>query len=380
MIYQLVSFIIFVCYAILIVAITIGWWRLKAFKCTKQTAGIKVSVVVAMRNEAENVGKLLESLMNQNYDPDNYEVILVDDHSTDQTVLLIGEFIARRKNVGNLRLLTQTANDNTGKKASINRGIIASTGELIVITDADCTAGELWISTIADFYRTNSPQMILGPVRMTDGGTLLGKLQSVEFMSLISSAAGSSNARLPILANGANIAFAREAYESCGGFAENMHYPSGDDMFLLMSIKKKFGAGTIRFLRAEEAIVNTPAIKDLKSFIHQRLRWVSKSKGYTDPFLIAASVIVFLTNAWIVITALLAIVVPGFLLLFLFLLLVKLLVDMPLIYSFSRFQRNLKLIWLFPLTEVLNAVYTLVIGIAGNIVKYEWKGRKLSAN
>lgn len=220
--------------------------------------------------------------------------------------------------------------------------------------------------------------MILGPVRMTDGGSFLGKLQSLEFVSLISSAAGSCNAGFPLLANGANMAFTRYAFKTCGGFTGNQHYPSGDDMFLLMTIKKKFGAKSIRFLPSAEAIVKTPALKRLKPFIHQRLRWVSKSRGYTDPLLIIASVIVYLTNTWLIVAAFSASLFPETVCVFLLFYLLKMIIDIPLMYSYNRFQQSLSLLWFFPFVELLNAIYTLIIGIAGNIGKYEWKGRKIS--
>jgi cellulose synthase/poly-beta-1,6-N-acetylglucosamine synthase-like glycosyltransferase len=380
MIFYVVSLILFLSYAILISAITIGWWRLKVFKNNMQTPEVKVSVVVAARNETANVSTLLKSLLNQNYPSELYEIIIVDDHSTDNTASLIEDSIRNKNDTINLKLITLSGNDVSGKKAALNRGILVSEGELIVVTDADCTAGNAWISATASFYQREKPQLILGPVCMADGGSFFGKLQSLEFMSLISSAAGACNAGFPILANGANIAFTRQAYESCGGFSANMQYPSGDDMFLMMSIKKTFGAGAIRFLRSGEAIVTTPATQEFNTFIQQRMRWVSKSKGYKDPMLIASSIIVFFTNGWLIFIALAALVSPVFFPFSLYFYLLKLLFDLPLMLSYRRFQRSRPLLWLFPLMELLNAFYTLCIGIAGNIWKYEWKGRKLSAN
>lgn len=378
MIFQVVSAFIFIGYALLIIAITIGWWRLKMFRIPDSLPCITVSVIIAVRNESSNIQKLINSLLTQNYPSHLLEIIIVDDHSTDSTSRLIDDFIIQNKDLKNLKLIALGENRGSGKKAAIARGIQASKGELIVITDADCTAGSGWISTLSSFYNEHRPQMILGPVRMTDSGSFFGKLQSLEFTSLISSGAGSCTAGFPILANGANMAFTRQAYESCGGFSENMRFPSGDDIFLMMSIKKKFGAKAIRFLRSEDAIVNTPATIGFKSFIQQRLRWVSKSRGYTDPMLIAASILVFLTNACLVFTALLAIFSPEYFKIFLIFSLLKMIVDLTLMISFSHFQKSKSLLWLFPAMELLNAVYTLLIGIAGNIGKYEWKGRPVS--
>lgn len=378
MILILISVFLFLSYGLLITAITVGWWRLKVFKKDDSTPSVKVSVIVAVRNEAMNIDVLLKSLLSQDYPSHRLEIIIVDDHSADSTALLVNDFISQNKGTENVRLIRLSDKELYGKKSAIDQGIKAAKGELIVITDADCTSGPSWISTLASYYAKHNPHMILAPVCMTNNGSFFDKLKSLEFTSLISSAAGSSSAGFPILANGANMAFTHQAYKSCGGFSGNMQYHSGDDIFLMMSIKKKFGAKTIRFLRSEQAIVNTPATPGFIAFIHQRLRWVSKSRGYTDPALISSSILVFLTNAWLVFTAFAAIVSAGYLQLFLILFSLKMLIDFPLMLGYSRFQRSMSLLWVFPLMEILNAVYTLLIGIAGNLVKYEWKGRRVS--
>ena len=378
MIFTLISAFLFTGYALLITAISIGWWRLKVFTETELPNEVKVSVIVAVRNEEKNIELLLKSLLSQKYPVHLLEICIVDDHSSDTTSSMVEDFITRKKEFKNLKFIALGANDGSGKKAAIERGIQASEGELIIITDADCTAHSLWISSTVAYYALHKPQMILGPVCMTSNGSLFGKLQSLEFISLISSAAGSCNAGFPILANGANMAFTRNAYNICGGFSGNMQFPSGDDMFLMMNIKRQFGAKSIRFLRSEEAIVYTQATIGFHAFIQQRLRWVSKSRGYTDPVLIVASILVFLTNGWLVCTVFMAIFYPAYFNLLLIAYLIKMFIDLPLMFSFGHFQKNKSLFWLFPLMELLNAVYTLLIGIAGNVGKYEWKGRRIS--
>jgi cellulose synthase/poly-beta-1,6-N-acetylglucosamine synthase-like glycosyltransferase len=376
MIFLLVSFAIILCYALLISAISVGWFKLNDFERSDQKHYVKISIIVAVRNEASAIGSLLESLLKQDYPPEHFEMIIVDDHSTDETKRRFEEITSELNGIPNLKFISLEPDDGFGKKAALSHGIKLSGGDLIVITDADCTAGSSWISTIAAFYDRLKPQMILGAVQMTDGGNFFGKLQSLEFMSLISSAAGSCSAGFPLLANGANIAFTRQAFESCGGFSGHMEFPSGDDMFLLMSIKKKFGAGSIRFLKSADAIVKTTAMKGIKPFLQQRMRWVSKSKGYTDPVLIATSILVYLANAILLISGISAILFPGFYKIFLLVYLAKMIIDFPLMLSFARFQKSGALLWLFPFMELLNAVYTVFIGIIGNIGKYEWKGRR----
>jgi cellulose synthase/poly-beta-1,6-N-acetylglucosamine synthase-like glycosyltransferase len=373
MIFQAIVFILFFSYAALITAITLGWWKLKVYKSKSLEYNTKVTILVAVRNEAENIGMLIKSLSSQNYPANLFEVIFIDDHSTDETVDLVNNQI---RDLSNFKLLSLQDGQLYGKKAAITQGISTSIGELILITDADCVADILWVSTLVSFYEKYSPHLILGPVCMINDGSLFGKFQSLEFSSLISSAVGSCNAGFPLMANGANMAFTREAFDTCNGFAGNFAYPSGDDMFLLMKIKKQYGAGAIRFLRSAAAIVNTPATLGFKEFIQQRLRWVSKSSGYTDPLLIASSLIVFLANVLIVVLAFLAFMSPGYILPFVIVYFFKFIVDFPLMFSFNKFQKSGKLLFLFPFSEFLNAVYTLFIGIAGNVWKYEWKGRQ----
>jgi cellulose synthase/poly-beta-1,6-N-acetylglucosamine synthase-like glycosyltransferase len=381
MIFQLITIAFLVSYAALILVVSAGWWKLKPYKNTGLIHEVKVSLIIAVRNESRNLQNLLNSLFQQNYPPHLLEIIIVDDHSTDNTFKLLNEISANNTGLQKLSFFTLDIADGIGKKAALDYGIQKSSGELIIITDADCTAGCNWISTMANFYADSKPQMILGPVRMTDGGNIFGKLQSLEFMSLISTAAGSAGIGFPLLANGANLAFTRKAFESCGGFNEGNKYASGDDMFLMMSLKKKFGSKGISFLLSEEAIVSTLAVKRLQPFIRQRLRWVSKSRGYRDMAIIAASLIVFLTNFWLIAMLFSTLFSSAFLKIFFFCFLIKLIIDFPLMLSFGRFLRSDKLLFfLFPVMELLNAVYTVFIGIAGNFVTYTWKGRKVSTH
>ena len=80
MIVEAISVVLFVGYALLITAITFGWWRLKEFRITDSLPFITVSVIVAVRNESANIQKLLNSLLAQNYPSHLLEIVIVDDH------------------------------------------------------------------------------------------------------------------------------------------------------------------------------------------------------------------------------------------------------------------------------------------------------------
>ncbi len=116
MIFSVFSFIIFAIYIVLIISITIGWRKLKVFKSADIPPVTKVSVIVAVRNEALNVKILLENLLLQDYSPLLYEIIIVDDHSTDQTSLLVNEIIEQQPDTNRLKLITLGKEDGFGKK------------------------------------------------------------------------------------------------------------------------------------------------------------------------------------------------------------------------------------------------------------------------
>lgn len=352
-----------------------GWWLLPVFKPSISKSYTRISLIIALRNEEANVKALLQSLLAQSYPSNLLEIVLVDDHSTDRTKAAISDFLKQSNESTNVKLISLDQH-TAGKKAAIHKGIVESNGELIVTTDADCIAGENWILNFAKYYEIHKPHLILGPVQIEYTKSVFSKLQAFEFSSLLATAAGSCNLGLPLLANGANIAYTRNAFMECGGFTQNLQYASGDDMFMMLNIQKHFGSHAICFLKSKEAIVKTKAIRGGKSFIHQRLRWVSKSRGYTYFPLVFISLVVYFTNALVLFTAAVAICVSGFKSLFIIFFLAKCVIDFILLFSYNRFQKTTQILWWLPFAEIANATYTFLIGILGNWLNYDWKGRK----
>jgi len=132
--------------------------------------------------------------------------------------------------------------------------------------------------------------LIIGPVVIKSDKSLFSKLQKIEFASLVASGAGAAGVGMPIMCNGANLAFTKAAWlESSKDLHEDEI--SGDDVFLLLSIKKR--KGKIGFLKSAAAMVKTNSVNNLNDFTNQRKRWASKSKKYTDKHIIISALIVF---------------------------------------------------------------------------------------
>jgi glycosyltransferase involved in cell wall biosynthesis len=197
----LVAIVAFI-YVQLIMRFTFGWFSLdKVFsKDNVSSLSTTFSVIIAARNEEQKITRCLEAIAGQNYPADLFEVIIVNDHSTDLTEKVVGDFIAQHPLLS-VRLLDAVGE---GKKRAITEGIHVATGRLILVTDADCQMSEGWIRSFAIAYEKKGFRCISGPVKMT-GRRIFAGIQGLEFMSLIGSGAGSISAGMPVMCNGANF-------------------------------------------------------------------------------------------------------------------------------------------------------------------------------
>ena len=219
--------------------------------------------------------------------------------------------------------------------------------------------------------------MIAGPVLFNNEKGMLNHLQSLEFMSLVASGLGSISGNFPVMCNGANIAYTRDAFNMAGGYTNNTRYASGDDIFLLIKIKKLFPR-KIGVLKSADGIAYTRAQKTLKNFLSQRMRWVSKSRGYRSFPAIFSSVIVYLANFLILSGGILSFFNNKIFTAFIILSVAKCIIDLPILISISGFAKRRNLLMYYLPLQVLYVIYVSFIGIAGNFAAYTWKGRKIS--
>ena len=257
--------------------------RIKPFNITIEPVTF-VSVVVACRNEEENLPRLLQSISDQDYPINLYEIIIVNDNSTDRTAEVPSGFTA----TGKILVINNTGK---GKKHAMKTGIGRASGNLIITTDADCRMGKSWLRTIVAFYEQHKPDMIIGPVQMESSPGFFGRFQELEFLSLQGITAGSAYAGNGTMCNGANLAFTKEAYMK-NVVNLNFEISSGDDIFFLHSLKRQKNS-KILWLESTSALVKTEACHTTTSFLKQRRRWISKSKGYTDRFTILLGIVTF---------------------------------------------------------------------------------------
>lgn len=373
-IFSVISYIssfLTVLYILVVIAFIKGWHRLVHFEPKLSSLTTKVSILVAARNEAENIVKTLDDLIAQSYDKQLTEIIFIDDHSTDQTAAIIGSYSS--KGVKLIRL-NEDQPLNSYKKKAIQTAIGQATGTLIITTDADCRMGPEWLKTIVGFYEENKYKMISSPVAYFEEKNFFERAQTLEFLYLIGLGASTIGNKRPSTCNGANLAYEREAFYEVGGFKGIDDLASGDDELLLHKMAAKFNSN-IGFLKNEEAVVYTHPKATLKEFIQQRKRWASKSTRYKNKSIIVLGVCIWLFNLSILLNVGVGLFEGFYLKLALFQLLAKMTIELLFLYDVTTFARRKNLLILLPVLNILHILYIVYIGIAGNSGKYNWKGR-----
>ncbi|MBE6312904.1 MAG: glycosyltransferase, partial [Bacteroidales bacterium] len=200
MVIHIISYIIAMLYICYIFRLWRAWKKAERFSFQTGLSSQKelVSIVVAFRNEEQHLAKLQNALAKQTYK--NYELILVNDHSTDN-------FKSKISQERRIRLLNAT---EEGKKRALLEGVNAAKGDIVLCTDADCLPCPTWIESIVSFFGTNQTDMVIAPVVMIPEKKAFERIQTLEFASLQAATAGSACAGDPIMCNGANMAFKKK--------------------------------------------------------------------------------------------------------------------------------------------------------------------------
>ena len=334
----------------------------------KPSNKIVASIVVSCRNEEQNIANLLDVLTAQDFNK-KYELILIDDYSTDKTLKIL---YAYAESFNFIKVFSLKVGE--GKKKAISFGIEKAAGEFILTTDADCVMTEKWVQTFYAIYKKTDVKLISATV-LLEGNSFFEQLQQLEFLSLIASGAGSIGINKGIMCNGANLAFSKELFQNKN--AINYSQISGDDVFLLQTVKKDF-QHQVLFSPNNDLIVRTKAKKSVKSFINQRIRWASKSSAYTDFDMIFSSWTVFLANLAILGLFFGSLFNPKWLIFAFLFFAFKLIVDFSFLFIVTNYIKKKKLLKFFIPLAVLYPFYILFVAISSQFSGFEWKNRKFN--
>ncbi|MEO5980478.1 MAG: glycosyltransferase [Chryseolinea sp.] len=357
---------IFWLYAIFVGLLIVGWNKSSAVVANDDPGFDPfVSIIVAARNESSRIPELLRNLSSQRNV--NFEVIVVDDQSEDDTVLVIKAF---GKTDQRFKVIS---NDGTGKKSAITTGVGKATGSIIVTTDADCQVGPSWVHNICTAFGDPRIMMVFGGVRMK-GDSFFDKLQKQEFASLMGSAAAAAGLGQPVMCNGANLSFRRTAFLEVEGYQGNMEIASGDDEFLMRKIIARY-PDSVCFAHNSQTVVTTVTNSSVNQLLNQRLRWAGKWRKHNGivSTTIALFVFIFQLSTLIIITLTLfhsinAVICVS-------LLSVKMMLEFVFLQKVNRFLNIRFNVWAFLTLQLLYPLYVCTIGVLCNFMGFEWKGR-----
>lgn len=356
-----------------------GWMSLPQWQVPLNHAfQTKVSIIIPVRNEEKHIINCIKSITKQSFPRELYEIIVVNDFSTDNTVSLI-----EKLNDANVKLLhledyINPDEEQSFKKKGIEIAIEQAKGTLILTTDGDCEVGEEWLSLMVSYYEIHRPKFIAAPVNFYKEQSNFERFQSLDFIGMIVLTGAGIHRKLMHMCNGANLGYEKSVFFEVGGFDGVDEMASGDDMMILQKIVAKY-PNSIGFVKNTKATTFTEAKPDFKSFYQQRLRWATKSKTYKEFKMIFYLGMVWLFCLSIPLTLLLSSAFGSIMLWFaLVQFLIKGVIDYFYLRMSSRYFNRGDLMNTFIYSSFAHLIYIILVGALGNLVKtYEWKGRRI---
>jgi cellulose synthase/poly-beta-1,6-N-acetylglucosamine synthase-like glycosyltransferase len=309
------------------------------------------------------------------------EFCIIDDRSSDSTFAHIEAFAQELPNVKPLRI-TGTVPHVAPKKRAIDLGIRRSSGEIILVTDADTRPGENWVRSFATRF-SDDVAMICGYSPYHPRRNFWQKVLALEYFSLAAVSAAGIGIGMPLTCTGSNIAYRRRAYYAIGGFEKIASFISGDDDLLLHEMHQR-GAGRILYLPQPAAAAKTRPPESWQQFFWQRIRFASKGRHYKAK-MTAGLVAVYVMNVLLGGGLLAALALGQWPLLggILAVWTAKASIELIFLKRAAGLFGEKRLLRHFPVSSLMHPFYIILFGVLGQFMSFRWKGeryrRKLAA-
>ena len=326
-----------------------------------------VSVVVAARNEEENIERCLRSILQVDYPADKLEVVVADDGSTDRTPEIISKIKQEHNNLKVIRIESQI-NNLKGKANALAQAIAQTNGEFIFLTDADCEVPRTWIKGMLRHFDEKTG--VASGVTIIETGKIFYGMQSLDWAFLLSVAAAVGRLFKPVACIGNNMAFRKEAYIECGGY-QNLKFSITEDFALFKAITGNGKWGYAFPVDLETLVISKP-VKTLKELYHQKKRW---GTGGLDTGLLGIAVMSggFIFHLLLILSPLLIEKISSLLIS----LVLKFFIDGAFLFKTLRKFKKTSLLKYLPFFELYYIIYVVVLPFVvffgGKTV---WKDRK----
>lgn len=355
--------------AILVLYYIFGFSQFAFAKSKKNSTNIPpISVLICAKNEAENLKLFLPEVINQNYP--NFEIVLINDASYDDTLDVMEAFQMKHNNIKIVNVENNEAFWGN-KKYALTLGIKASTYDHLLFCDADCRPkSNNWITSMSAQFSDNTKFILGYGAYKKKKHSLLNAL--VRFETLLTAIQYFSYAKAgnPYMGVGRNLAYHKSEFFNHNGFMSHMNIKSGDDdLFINEAAIKK----TTQIEFSEESHTESIAPETFTEWFHQKRRHISTAKHYNfkDQFLLG---VFYLSQLlfWILFIGLISTFFKWEIVLVIFGL--KLIIQY-IVYGFSAKKLNEQnLIFALPFLEIILILFQLVIFITNKVSKpNHWK-------
>lgn len=372
--FHFISFLILLIYISLILFYYFKFRNSNSIKIESIDSKKFVSVIIVGRNEASHIKSLINSIIANNYPDELFEIIYIDDFSTDDSINVLKNIDSNNLKIHELKEVDIPENLNNYKKTALKYAVSLTNGEIIIQTDADTVVGEDWIISHVSCYENEKINFVTGPVFFKSNNTAIELFQKYDFIATMGVTCASIDSKLHYMANGANMSFRKKVFNDFQG----NEFASGDDMFLIQDVAYRY-PNSVMFLKNNESKVYTYPESNISDFIRQRLRWATKTNSYKNSSLKFVIMITFLINFIVLVNLIMILFLGlGHLYFTVFLIITKLIVDFTFTSSVAKyFKEEVKGINLV-MALLRYPIYIVSIGVISNFSKkYIWKEREV---
>lgn len=332
-----------------------------------------MSILIPARNESDNIINCLTSLLASAEGlPNPIEILVIDDHSEDNTYDLASGLGHPRIRVFRLQDWLEDGPINAYKKMALALGLEKAREDYILQVDADVTVPKTYLPILLSSLTKERPDLIAAPV-LLEGESRLQRFQTLDMMGMMAVTAAGIQSGHWHIANGANLLYKKELVQY-----EESDIASGDDVFIIQKLASE--GCKIIYLKNLSATVLTSALPDFSSFYKQRIRWATKNKYQSSISMKLMMAIPFLNCLLLILHPIIAIWMGSIAWVMLaFHLMCKILVDYLYLFALARFFDRPKALVSYWYSSIAHILYIAIIGVTSLVVKkYEWKGRKVS--
>lgn len=331
-------------------------------KNTPTLSRAPISVIIAARNERENLTKNLPLILNQEYL--DFEVVVINDGSWDGTKDFLKELAL---SYANLKVVNVELNEKfqRGKKFALTMGIKAATHEYLLFTDADCTPmSKQWIASMASHIQNK--EVVLGNSPLLVQNTPLGSMVNYETFHTAIQYLGYANRGIPYMGVGRNLGYTKSLFFQNKGFASHQHILSGDDDLFVQEVAQK---NNTAICLVADSFTTSNGPKNLSSWLKQKTRHLSTGKLYTGKFKILLGLYSVLQLLVYIVSIMLIIAYPHIWYLGLSLLVFKWLAQWVVMYGPSQRLGYKKVGYAIPYYDILYTLFLLFFGFAKPFLK-----------